>query len=352
MLKVFYKKKTGILLLNMPEVKHNVGATLMIGIPTLGRPVPMDWALAFKSMNPPINYNVDYNIIFGKEIGNARNGLAKAAVERKCKYLFFIGDDVVAPAHALRQLIYRMENMPDVDVVGGVYCAKADPAAPLVFIENGIGSYWDWKIGEFFECSGLGMDCTLIRTSIFSRIAEPWFLTVDKDKFLDGQNSVESWTEDLYFCKQVRDAGGRIYCDGSVICDHWDVYGNRVYRLPKDSLPMRQKGVTKDKRALLLGPEISLVDESYDITRCTESTDPKADYRLEFSNLPFDEAQFDFVVVSDYVLDIGRYLPEWKRVAKPGSKIAINLHPHLSLAAACSAFSATQNGSFIEITKE
>ncbi len=336
----------------MPEVKHNVGASLMIGIPTLGRPVPMDWALAFKSMNPPINYNVDYNIILGKEIGHARNGLAKAAVERKCKYLFFIGDDVVAPAHALRQLIYRMENMPNVDIVGGVYCAKAEPAAPLVFVENGIGSYWDWKIGEFFECSGLGMDCTLIRTSIFSRIPEPWFLTVDKDKYLDGTNSVEAWTEDLYFCKQVRDAGGKIYCDGSVICDHWDVYGNRVYRLPKDSLPMRQKGTTKDKKCLQLGPELNLADETYTTVRCTQESDTKADYRVEYSNLPFESGEFDFVVVTDYVLDIERHLVEWKRVMKLGAKLAINVHPHLAAEALCKIYNAKIDGSFIEIIKE
>src|SRR5258708_5219894 len=135
----------------MNEVRHNVGATLMIALPTLGRPVPLQWALNFKSLNPPINYNCDFNVMFGKEIGFARNALAKAAVERGCKYLFFLGDDVVAPPHSLRQLIYRMENNSRVDVVGGVYCAKAEPAAPLVFKENGQGSYWDWKIGEFFE---------------------------------------------------------------------------------------------------------------------------------------------------------------------------------------------------------
>jgi hypothetical protein len=333
----------------MHEVAHNVGPNLMIGIPTLGRPVPLEWALNFKSMSPPINYNCDFNIVLGKEIGFARNALAKAALERKCKYLFFLGDDVVAPPHTLRQLIYRMENMPGVDIVGGVYCAKADPPAPLVFVENGEGSYWDWKIGEFFECTGLGMDCTLIRTSIFERVAEPWFCTVDKDGFIDGHNKAEAWTEDLYFLKKVRDVGGRIYCDGSVICEHHDVYGRRIYRLPKDSLPMRQKGVTKDKKCLVLGPEVPLADASYDITRCTQESDRLADFRLEYSNLPFDANQFDFTVVSDFILDIDKHLPEWRRVTKVGAKIAINVHSHLCVEFLCSHYKAEKNGSFIEI---
>jgi hypothetical protein len=195
----------------MKEVKHNIGPTLMIAIPTLGRPVPLQWALNFKSMNPPINYNCDFNIVLGKEIGYARNSLAKAALARGCKYLFFLGDDVVAPPHTLRQLIYRMENNPNIDVVGGVYCAKADPPAPLVFVGNGVGSYWDWKIGEFFECTGLGMDCTLIKTDILKKIPEPWFKTVDEDSFADGKPAAEAWTEDLYFCKKVADAGGHIF---------------------------------------------------------------------------------------------------------------------------------------------
>lgn len=334
------------------EVKHNVGPTLMIALPTLGRPVPLQWALNFKSMNPPINFNCDFNIVMGKEIGEARNALAKAALQRGCKYLFFLGDDVVAPPHAIRQLIYRMENSPNVDVVGGVYVAKADPPAPLVFVENGAGSYWDWKVGEFFQCSGLGMDCTMIRTSILEKLSEPWFKTVDTDTFMDGIPGAESWTEDLYFCKKVTDAGFGVYCDASVICEHHDVYAGKAWKLPKDSYPMRQKGVSKDKRCLILGQPLPLADESYDITRCTQASDHLADFRISFDNTPFERDQFDFIVVTDYILDIERYLPEWKRIAKPGSKIAINLHPALAGEYALEQFGAERNGSFIEIIKD
>lgn len=336
------------------EVKHNVGPTLSIAIPTLGRPVPLQWALNFKSMSPPINFNCDFNIILGKEIGHARNALAKAAIERGCKYIFFLGDDVVAPPHTIRQLIYRMENSPNVDVVGGVYCAKADPPAPLVFNGNGAGSYWDWKIGEFFPCTGLGMDCTLIRTSIFEKIPEPWFLTVDIDKHIDGENGMEAWTEDLFFLQKVREAGFGIWCDGSIICEHHDVYGKRIYKLPSDSLPMRQKAVLKDKRCLQLGPALALGDETFDITRCVQGgDDPQADFRISFDNLPFDANQFDFVCVTDSsLLDLEHYMPEWKRVAKPGGKIAVNLNRKLNADIVLETFKAIPNGSFFEFIKE
>lgn len=330
----------------MNEVRHGSGPNLLIAIPTLGRPVPLDWALAFKSMSPPLNYNVDFSIIFGKEIGFARQALAEAALERGCKYLFFLGDDVVPPPHALRQLIYRMENVPNVDIVGAVYCAKSDPPEPLVFRGNGEGPYWDWKLGEFFKVTGLGMDCTLIRTSILNKIEKPWFKTIDKDGHVDGSNKVEAWTEDLYFCQKVTESGGQIYCDGSLICEHWDVFRRKAYKLPQDSLPMRQLKVSKDKKCLVLGPNIPLNDESYDVVRCTSDGDSTADYRVDYCILPFEEGQFDWVILTDYVIDIDRVYPELKRVSK--GKIDINIHPLLSREAVLARFpGGVEDGSFV-----
>ena len=186
----------------MKEIKVT-GPGLLIGIPTLGRPVPFDWAMAFKSMNPPINMNSTIHIVKGKPVADARQEIAENAVKIDAKYLFFIGDDTVCPGHTLRQLLYRIENNPNLDVVGGVYCAKCDPSYPLVFRGNGQGAYWDWKIGEFFEVTGLGMDCTLIRTETLKRLSKPWFKTVDGDQFLDGINKAESWTEDLWFFNKL-----------------------------------------------------------------------------------------------------------------------------------------------------
>jgi hypothetical protein len=57
----------------MIEVKHNVGPTLSIAIPTLGRPVPLQWALNFKSMSPPINFNCD--LILSKERKSGMRGI-------------------------------------------------------------------------------------------------------------------------------------------------------------------------------------------------------------------------------------------------------------------------------------
>lgn len=328
------------------------GPGMLIAIPTLGRPVTLEWALSFKALNPPINYNINFSIIHGREVGEARQAFAKQAIEKDCKYLFFLGDDVIVPPHALRQLIFRMENDPMVGVVGGVYCSKTEISSPLIFKGNGQGAYWDWKIGEYFECTGIGMDCTLIRTDVFRQLNNDFFVTVDKDQYLDGINNAESWTEDLYFCKRVlENTDYKVMVDTSVMCEHVDVYSGKKYFLPKGSLPYRQKLITKTKKCLILGPPIDLVDESYDIVRCTDSNDPTADYRLEFDNLPFAEKQFDWVIVTKHIDRMpDKALLEWKRVAK--SKISFNVPEFINKDSVAKTYNGTVNGSFVEVLLE
>lgn len=302
------------------NIPHNAGPSLLIGLPTLGRPVPLDWAMAFKSLNPPINYNTIFQIIKGLPIDQARQQMAEIAVEKGCKYIFFLGDDVVVPNHTLRQLIYRMECDSSIGVVGGVYCVKAEPCFPLVFRGQGNGSYWDWKIGEFFEVTGLGMDCTLIRVDILKDIPKPWFKTIDDDKYLDAINSAESWTEDLYFFdKLLRETKHKVYCDATVICEHWDVAAGRKYGLPLDSPPMRQLAVKKDKRCLVLGNAIES-DQTYEtVTFGAEGSD----YRGQLGSLPFAENEFDKLVVMDPPMNFEEYLPEWRRVMREKGKLVL-----------------------------
>jgi hypothetical protein len=234
--------------------------------------------------------------------------MALNAIAADAKYLFFIGDDVVIPNHALRSLIYKMDQRPDIGVIGGVYCAKANPPFPLVFRGNGVGSYWDWKVGEFFEVTGLGMDCTIIRVSLLKELHEKGgdlFKTVKSDKFLDGINSAEEWTEDLFFLNRVtNETNAKIYCDGSIICSHWDVYGDKSYTLPKDSLPLRQLGVDGEMKKLLdIGGHLP---EQPGFIVVTAGDRENLDYRCEYSDLPFEADQFEFVNIGNVVSTVER----------------------------------------------
>lgn len=299
------------------------GPGLLLGIPTLGRPVPLSWATSYKSLNPPINFNMNVMVVKGLPVAVAREQICEKAVELGSKYIFFLGDDVVVPANTLKQLIYRMEQNEKISVVGGVYCSKSDPPAPLVFRGNGQGTYWDWKVGEFFEVSGLGMDCTLIRTSVLKEIPKPWFKTVDDDDFDEAVNNAVQWTEDLWFCKQVYDhTKSEIWCDASIICEHWDVYSEKAYHLPAGSLPTRRLKSDREKKAIDIG--CGPIDRSeefpeHTLVRVDIRDECNPDYRVDVSNLPFAAGEFD-LVFSSHVLE---HFPrdKWEGVLKEWIRI-------------------------------
>lgn len=313
---------------------------LVIGVPTLGRPVSLDWAFAFKSINPPINYNTVFSIIHSRPVAEARNEIVKEAIKQNAKYLWFIGDDTINPPHTLRQFIFRMENVLDCGVVGGVYCSKSDPPAPLVFRGNGEGSFWDWKFGEFFEVTGLGMDCTMIRVELLKQMQPPWFVTIDKEDFLDAKNNAEMWTEDLYFFHRIaKETKYKVYCDASVIAQHVDIYTGKVYSLPPNSLPLRQPITNCNEKKVIdlgCGPLYRDFPEGKPIrVDINEACNP--DYRADVRNLPFANDEFD-VVFSSHVLEHfnrdehSKVLDEWIRILKPNGEIRLIL-PNIMWAA-------------------
>lgn len=315
---------------------------VLFGVPTLGRPVHPDWALATKSIGPPINYNAQIMRISGQEIAIARNGFAQAAMDNNCEYLFLVGDDTQAPAHALMQLIYRMEHDPELGVVGGVYCAKADPTFPLVFRGNGGGAYWDWSIGEYFWVTGIGMDCTLIRTEVFRDLEPPYFKTIREVGSLDGNASAESWTEDLWFCDRVRkETNWKIYADSMVMCLHWNLERLfppkwKAYQLRTDSKPyLRAEAYSEEfKDGVKQIVDLGCGPVHYDfhgegrVTRVDIRDECEPDWRGDVRRLPFDADTYD-VVFSSHTLEhfaraeISDIIKEWTRILKPGGELRL-----------------------------
>lgn len=318
---------------------------LLIGIPTLGRGAPVEWSLALSAVRPPMNFNCRTAVIKGRPIAEARIEYAKAAIKEKAEFLFLIGDDTAPPGHALQTLIYRMRQDPTLGVVGGIYCSKSEPPAPLVFRGNGRGSYWDWKIGEFFEVDGIGMDCTLIRTEVFNHLSEPWFKTIYEDQYLEGIPMVESWTEDLYFCKKViEETDYRIFADSMVMADHWHCWGEndwQVFRLRSDSPPMQRiYGETHENKLILdlgCGPVHWNFGNEGKVIRVDIREECEPDWRGDVTLLPFGNEEFD-IVFSSHTLehiprdDVDRALNEWVRVLKQGGEIRLIL-PNIAWAA-------------------
>lgn len=314
---------------------------LMIGIPLSGRPIVPHWAFGYAALHPPMCYNVVTCHTWQAPIAEARNYFAEQAIANKSRYLFMLDEDVVAPGHTLRQLIYQAENRPEAMVIGGIYCHKSPPAMPMVFRGMGAGPYMDWKAGELFEVDGIAMGCTLIKTEVFQHLPKPWFKTVDDlSPYFDGNAKAEVWTEDLWFSKLVRDAGFKIYADGAVLCEHWDYNTMKATTLPADSPPMRRAttAVKGQKKILDLGcGESKYQTDEGDVLTVDIREEVNPDYRADLRQLPFATGEFN-QVYSSHVLehfsraDVNKVLDEAVRVLKPDGELRLVL-PNIQWAA-------------------
>jgi hypothetical protein len=304
---------------------------LLFAVPLTGRPIPPDVMFAFHSMAMPMNYNYSSLRVQGKPVAEARNEYANYALQNNCKYIFFWDEDVACPPQSIPELIYKMEHHPEIAVCGGIYCLKREPAEPLVFRGNGNGPFWDWKAGEFFEVSGIGMGCTLVRTEVFKDLKKPWFKTeFNYDRMMDGVAGLESWTEDLWFCDRVtKTEKWKVYADASLLCTHYDMHTCKPYNLPVDSKPVQHLSVPRGTKKILdlgSGKTPYQTKEGSVITADPEEKNEPA-YRCDLRKLPFATGEYD--VVFSPVLE--RYAPEeteeilaeWIRCLKPEGELRL-----------------------------
>ena len=312
---------------------------LVIAVPLTGRPLPPEIMYSFAQLAPPMNFNVRYLNTKGMPIDKARVFFAEKAAEEKAKYLFFMDEDVQVPSFAIRQLIYHLEHHDDWAVVGGIYCQKGHNPAPMVFRGNGNGPFWKWRAGELFEVTGISMGCTLVRVEALKDLEKPWFKTVDDNSpTLDAINRGSLWTEDIWFCEQIKKANEakglnwKIYADGGILCDHLDIVTGAPTRLPKDSYPVHHLSVPKGTKKIL---DIGSGESPYrgedgegEAVTVDIREDVKPDYRADIRRLPFATGSFD-VVYSSHVLEhfsrdeVDAVLDEWIRVLKEDGELRL-----------------------------
>ena len=221
---------------------------LIIGIASSGRPVNIGWSLSLVtlSLNVPMGSFTTWMIEAGPDRAGNREKLAEHAVESGAKYLFFLDDDTICPNTTLKYLTYEIEKDPQIMVCGGIYCTKELPSVPIVFKRIGDGAFWDWKVGDVFDCAGLGTGCMLIKTEVFAKLPKPWFLEPDETPVGRSEkigNKVvpiahSGGTEDLYFCSKVTSLGFRIVAHGGVLPLHVDSEG-KAHALDPSTFPCR-----------------------------------------------------------------------------------------------------------------
>ena len=201
----------------------NTNKTL-IAIPAMDLcPVPFAYSLATLRRDCPSRISV----ICGAAVHEARNALAREAVESGCDRVLWLDSDMVFDD----DLLIRLGEDLDAgwDMVCGIYFKRRLPVTPVIYrsIEATTGKcevYSDYPRDSLFEIAGCGFGTVMMTTELLTR-ADAEFKTGPFTPLL-------KLSEDLSFCARAKNVGARIGCDSRVKVGHVGqmVFGENMYR--------------------------------------------------------------------------------------------------------------------------
>ena len=162
-------------------------------------------------------HEADFEFIKGYDCAKARNVISKKAIDGKYDYVLMIDSDTVVPKDSLRLMLEG-----DADMVMGCYPKKHPRGEAVLWAskDNAKGkgfhhclTYADLEGTERIDLKGGGFGCVLINTRIYTALKYPYFKYV---VYEDGA----ALSEDLYFCREVKNKGFRIEADPRIKCGH------------------------------------------------------------------------------------------------------------------------------------
>lgn len=206
---------------------------LVLAVPTRGE-VRMEWALALRDLALPLNCSHIVRTVVGTDVVSARNTAMKDALDKDAEFICFLDDDVLAPNASLHRMFYGMRQNPEWDLLTGIVTTKTVQPEPCIFRTDVSGAFWDWTYPEIFPIDACGMAFCLIRLAKVKEMPEPWFKW---PKGYDG-DTYREMGEDIYFCTQLREAGGTLMADGGVLCGHLTDEG-KVISLKETDPPIK-----------------------------------------------------------------------------------------------------------------
>ena len=180
---------------------------LTIGIITTGtiKTRTMASVVKFVKTRPDINF-----VIWeGCNVHQSRTNIVREAIKNGSTHLLFIDSDMVFEPEAVEKIIQY-----DKDIVGVSYNMRKLPLTSTIKIhdENGVQSFTPTK--DLFECYAVATGFMLIKMSVFEKIKTPWFA------FEFDENGDMKVGSDVWFCKQAREAGFKIWCDPTTKVGH------------------------------------------------------------------------------------------------------------------------------------
>lgn len=179
------------------------------------------WEERMKHEDRPIRYEF-YWYTTGRLLTQmAREKLIREARDREMDYVIQFDNDMVLPPTFAESMLMTMEEHPEIDVLGALAFMRNAPHYPVIY--NTVEGYdpvlrTDYYINQYVkrypkdtlvECDAVGFGGVCIRMDfVREKMTEPYFM------------STTQTGEDLWFCKKVKEAGGRVFMDTRIKLGH------------------------------------------------------------------------------------------------------------------------------------
>ena len=199
-----------------------VGKRTLIAVPCHDM-VHADFTRCLMELDKPAG--TGFAMITNTLIYNARNTIAKNAVEAGFDYVLWLDSDMVFPSDTLKRLL---EDMDGRDYVSGLCLSRKKNSAPCIqsdvrwWVEGNeaktsMDVFTEYPRDSLFEVAGSGFACVMTSTVLLTKMVElygaPFY-------------PLMGMGEDTTFCFRARQAGFKLYCDSRVKIGH---IGQRIY---------------------------------------------------------------------------------------------------------------------------
>lgn len=163
----------------------------------------------------------DFHLIVPEEgytIAENRNYTAVQAVRNQSEYLLMIDDDMTFPPNLIDKMVAN-----DKDICGVAYHPRCELDRMKAIDEThwvNLDKNKDPKYKDVFECHATGTGIIMIRTEVFKKIPQPWFV------FEYYDNGACKIGEDWYFCINAKKYNIKTHTDPTIPVGHW---GEKIY---------------------------------------------------------------------------------------------------------------------------
>lgn len=205
---------------------------ILIAVPSMDM-VAAGFAQSLAALNKVDHCAVSF--ICGSLIYDARNRLAKQAVEYGVDYVMWFDSDMIFSPDTLKTLLDDLEKY-ECDVASGLYFRRSSPYSPVAFskfdVVDGKAVFEDYEgpLTGVHEVEGVGFGCVVMSSQvIFDMFA----------KYGDCFSPIARVGEDLSFCYRARDLGYKIMLDTNVKCGHVGhvIVTEQLYKAVKEDTP-------------------------------------------------------------------------------------------------------------------